>query len=135
MSTPSLELLSDARYVLLTTYRRPQNAGERGVPVSTAVWIAPEGDHLLVMTQGATGKVKRIGHTPAVTLQPCTTSGKPIAGAPVVEATASILTDAGAIARRDAAFMKKYGFQFRFIRWSHRKRSSDAIVIELRLTA
>ena len=135
MSKTSLELLSEARYVLLTTYRRPNNAAATGEPVSTAVWIARDDDRLLVMTQGATGKAKRIRHTPAVTVQPCSASGKPLPGAPIVAATASIMTGEDALALRDAAFTKKYGFQFRFIRWSHRKRASDAILIELRLPA
>ncbi len=103
--------------------------------MSTPVWVAPDDDRLLVMTQGATGKAKRIRHTSRVTLQQCSASGKPFVGAPVVDAMATILTGPDAISLRDAAFTKKYGFQFRFIRWSHRKRSSDAIVVALRLAA
>ncbi|WP_209308980.1 pyridoxamine 5'-phosphate oxidase family protein [Blastococcus sp. CT_GayMR16] len=42
--------LPSSTYVSLTTFRRT------GVPVSTPVWAAPDGDTLLVWTRTDTGK-------------------------------------------------------------------------------
>ena len=42
--------LPHAAYVSLTTFRRT------GVPVSTPVWAAPDGDSLLVWTRTESGK-------------------------------------------------------------------------------
>jgi uncharacterized protein len=42
--------LSSSTYVNLTTFRRT------GVPVSTPVWAAPEGDTLVVWTRADSGK-------------------------------------------------------------------------------
>jgi uncharacterized protein len=42
--------LPNSTYVSLTTFRRT------GVPVSTPVWAAPEGDSLVVWTRADSGK-------------------------------------------------------------------------------
>ena len=49
--------LPHSTYVSLTTFRRT------GVPVSTPVWAAPDGDTLVVWTRTDSGKVKRLRHT------------------------------------------------------------------------
>jgi PPOX class probable F420-dependent enzyme len=56
---------------LLTTFRR---TGE-GVP--TPVEIRVRGEHVYFTTWSTTGKVKRLAHTPSVTLARCTRFGKP----------------------------------------------------------
>jgi PPOX class probable F420-dependent enzyme len=61
--------LPSSTYVSLTTFRRT------GVPVSTPVWAAPDGDSLLVWTRSDSGKVKRLRHTTRVTFAPCTFRG------------------------------------------------------------
>jgi PPOX class probable F420-dependent enzyme len=61
--------LPSSTYVSLTTFRRT------GVPVSTPVWAAPDGDSLLVWTRSDSGKVKRLRHTTRVTCAPCTFRG------------------------------------------------------------
>jgi PPOX class probable F420-dependent enzyme len=57
-------------YVSLTTFRRT------GIPVSTPVWAAPDGDTLLVWTRADSGKVKRLRHTSRVTVAPCNVRGR-----------------------------------------------------------
>ncbi len=50
---PDLAELARSMFVLLTTYRRD------GEAVPTPVWIADDGERLLVTTGAASGKVKR----------------------------------------------------------------------------
>jgi len=49
-------------FVILTTYKRDKT------PVPTVVWIAQNGDHLVVTTNNNAGKVKRIRNDSDVTL-------------------------------------------------------------------
>ena len=92
--------VSRADYVLLTTFTKD------GRPKPTAVWVAPDGDRLLVITVGDSWKVKRIRNTPRVQLATCTRSGKPTSEA--IEATATIL-DKSETARVYDAIGKRYG--------------------------
>ena len=62
--------LPHSTYVSLTTFRRT------GIPVSTPVWAAPDGDTLVVWTRADSGKVKRLRHTPRVTVAPCDVRGR-----------------------------------------------------------
>ena len=107
---PGLLELGDEQYVLLTTTRRS------GVDVPTPVWVARDGDALIVTTGADSGKVKRIRHTPRVTLQGCDRSGGPHEDARVVSARATILDDDAARERLDEVFLEKYGAQYRAIR-------------------
>lgn len=80
--------VSGRRAVMLTTFRRDG----RGVP--TPVGYGIDGDTLYVMTEPSTGKVKRLRHTPAVTVAPSTLRGR-VTG-PAVDATASPVSGAEA---------------------------------------
>jgi PPOX class probable F420-dependent enzyme len=135
VASSDLRYLADSKYVALTTFRRPTDGAERGVGVSTPVWIAGVDDRLLVMTQAETGKVKRVRHTPDVALQACTQRGIPRAGAPVVLGSARIRTDAEAFAERDASFTRKYGLIFRLFRLLGRRRSAESVILEITLPA
>lgn len=122
--------LADQQYVLLTTTRRT------GVPVGTPVWVARHGDALVVTTGAEAGKVKRVWHTPHVTLQACDRVGKPLDGAPVVEAVASVHDDAESRKHLDAALSEKYGVQYAAIRAMSRLRGKNAAAsVMLRLVA
>lgn len=57
--------------VVLTTFRRT------GEPVSTPVSIAVDGDRAFIKTWTTSGKAKRLRHTPAAELAPCTWTGTP----------------------------------------------------------
>jgi len=120
--------LGDEQYVLVTTTRRS------GVEVPTPVWVAREGDALIVTTGADSGKVKRILHTPEVTVQACDRAGRPHDGAPVIVARASVLDDDGARARLDDIFLDKYGAQYRAIRALGRVRGrarSASVVVRM----
>jgi len=67
--------IGDERFVSLTTFRKS------GVPVSTAVWIALDGDDLVVTTPATSGKVKRLRNSPRVELRPCDRMGRVKEGA------------------------------------------------------
>ncbi len=74
---------TSARYVNLTTFRRDGRA------VSTPVWFAIEGDHLVIWTAASSGKAKRLRHTSRVMVAPCDLRGR-VKG-PTVEARARLL--------------------------------------------
>lgn len=120
--------LADEQYVLLTTTRRS------GVAVPTPVWVARHDDALLVTTGAEAGKVKRVRHTPRVTLQACDRVGRPLDGAPVIEALASVHDDDESRAHLDAALSSKYGVQYAAIRAMGRLRgraASSSVVLRL----
>ncbi len=62
--------IGDESYVNLATFRK------NGNEVRTPVWIAPDGDRLLVYTNATSGKVKRIRNKGRVRLAPCDMRGK-----------------------------------------------------------
>jgi uncharacterized protein len=89
--TPTFADLAKAQYILLTTFTKD------GRPKPTPIWTAPDGDRLLVVTQGNSWKVKRIRNTPRVTMAACTMRGRPTSEA--VEGTAALLdkSDTGTV--------------------------------------
>ena len=94
--------ISDEKYVLLTTFRK------NGDAVPTPVWIVGLPDGTAGFTTEATsGKVKRIGNNPSVTLQPCSMRGTVQPDSTVVKATAEVLLDADARPIK-AAVKRKY---------------------------
>lgn len=99
--------LGTYRYVQLTTFRR------NGTPVPSPVWIAPDGDDLLVVTVDDTGKTKRLAHTARVELRPCDVRGNVAAGAPTYAATATVHRETEAVARVKRAIGAKYGWWYR----------------------
>lgn len=117
----ALRDIADATYVLLTTIRR------NGDAVDTPVWIVRDGDRLMVTTGATSGKVKRLAHTPRITLTPCDARGRVKPGAPVIEADAVVDDSAAAVAALDTALLKKYGLQYRLIRWREKRRPGASV--------
>jgi uncharacterized protein len=72
-----------SKYIRLTTFTKD------GRPKPTAVWAAPDGDRLLLITDDGSWKTKRIRNTPRVTIQRSDILGKPKGGP--VEAVARVL--------------------------------------------
>ncbi|MGY4650604.1 PPOX class probable F420-dependent enzyme [Mycobacterium sp. URHB0021] len=56
--------VAKSEYILLTTFTKD------GRPKPTAIWAAPAGNALVVITQEKSWKVKRIRNTPRVTILP-----------------------------------------------------------------
>jgi len=86
--------IAKSEYILLTTFTKD------GRPKPTAIWAAPQGDGLVVITQEKSWKVKRIRNTSRVTIAECDRSGKPKGEA--VEAIATILDKSANGATYDA---------------------------------
>ena len=114
MTTPTteqqrFEALGDESFVSLTTFRRS------GEPVATAVWVARDGDALVVVTPAHSAKVKRVRNDPRVELVPCNRSGKVREGAEPVAGAAEVL--AGPDAARGAELVRRgYRFEHRVVR-------------------
>lgn len=92
--------LAKAQYLLLTTFTQD------GRPKPTPVWAASDGDHLVVITQETSWKVKRIRNSSRVTLAVCDIRGRSKSDA--IEATATILDKSHTGAVYDA-IAREYG--------------------------
>jgi len=80
---PTFDDVYKSKYLLLTTFTKD------GTPKPTAIWGAPDGDRLLVITDDNSWKVKRIRNTQRVTLVKSGSLGKP--KSEPVEAVARVL--------------------------------------------
>lgn len=116
--TASFSAMGDEKFVSLTTFRKS------GEPVSTTVWVANDGDDLIVTTQNGTGKVKRIRGNPRVELRPSNRMGKVSDDAPVVAGNAIIVDNDTSRAHQVEVFHKKYGFQYRIFMFIEQRGSS-----------
>lgn len=96
----SFDVLAREKYISLTTFRRSGDA------VSTPVWFALDSGTMYVESGPESGKVKRIRHTPRITVAPCTMGGT-VTG-PTLDGQARILTDHAEIAAAQAALKRAY---------------------------
>jgi len=112
-----VERLARARYLSLTTFRRD------GTPVATPVWVARQGDELLVYTARSSGKVKRLRNNDRVLLAPCDMRGR-VRG-DVVEGTARLQDDAESAI---SLMRRKYGLQARLLYWWNARQAGDGWV-------
>ncbi len=115
-STTLLDLASE-RFVALTTFRRT------GIGVATPVWIARDGDELVVTTPVESGKVKRVRNDGRVIVQPCSRMGKVAEDAPLLEAHAVIVEDEAEVERLGRVFASKYGLEYRIFLFIERRAS------------
>jgi PPOX class probable F420-dependent enzyme len=115
-ATTPLDILGAAKYVSLTTFRAD------GTPVATPVWVVRDGTVLRILTDPASGKVRRIRANPAVRLSPCDMRGRVREGALVAEGTA-VLEDEGGTDRTMAMIEKRYGLMGRIIGWLNSRRA------------
>ena len=104
---PQFAALGDESFVSLTTFRRS------GEAVSTPVWIARDGDDLIVTTPEESGKVKRLRNSGRVEITPSNRMGKVAEGATPVAGHARIHGDAASIDRLEKTFSKKYRLEYR----------------------
>jgi uncharacterized protein len=119
------------KYVSLTSFRRD------GTGVATPVWFVEAGGRLLVETDAASYKVRRIWRDPRVTIAPCTATGR-LRGIPV-PARAELLPDAE-VARVDRLMAHKYRVDllcirpFRALQAALQRRRSRGTAVILQLT-
>lgn len=96
--------LADEKYVRFTTFRR------RGDAVSSPVWWVPLDDGRYgFWTSSTSGKVKRLAHTPTVTVQASDGRGRPKTGAPEFAGTADVLTSGPVFDEVTRKVSAKYG--------------------------
>jgi PPOX class probable F420-dependent enzyme len=98
--------LGDEWFLSLTTFRK---SGER---VSTPVWIARDGDALIVTTPQASGKVKRLRNSPRVEVRPCNRMGRVKDGVEPVAGVAEVLTNEGIRERLTGIIRRKYWLEY-----------------------
>lgn len=117
--------VAKSEYILLTTFTKD------GRPKPTAIWAAPQGDGLVVITQEQSWKVKRIRNTPRVTIAVCDRRGNPKGDA--VEATAAILDKSANAATYDA-IGRRYGLLGKTFNFFSKLRggTDKNVTIELR---
>jgi uncharacterized protein len=109
MSNDASPNLGEQKFVSLTTFKR------NGSAVASPMWIVAEGEQLWAWTPADAWKVKRIRRDPRVTLTPSGRTGKVQPGAPVIDATAEVITDAGEVTRVESLIKRKYGLEFRIV--------------------
>jgi uncharacterized protein len=93
--------LKNRKYINLTTFRKT------GAAVATPLWFAEHQGVLYTQTFPTAGKLKRIKHTPRVTVAPCTVNGKALGAE--IEGEARIITNEQEILLAEAALARKYG--------------------------
>lgn len=104
MSQPEVEHLAGGKYLSLTTYKKDGSA------VATPVWVARDGDRLVVLTDASSGKAKRLRNNDHVQLAPCDMRGT-ITG-PGCPGRATLVGEADT-AHITALIKRKYGFAYR----------------------
>jgi PPOX class probable F420-dependent enzyme len=123
--SPALAAIGDQRFVSLTTFRRS------GAAVATAVWIARDGDALVVTTTADSGKVKRIRQDSHVEMRVCDRRGRVPAGAEPVAGVAEVVSpNAGHL----AALRAKYGLEYRLavaVERLLRRRQRDRVIVRI----
>jgi PPOX class probable F420-dependent enzyme len=119
MTTATLDALGAAKYISLTTYRKD------GTPVATPVWLAPDGDALVVMTDPDSGKVKRLRNNPSVLVSPCDMRGRVKPGAISVAGVVE-LQDAAATSRTEQLISKRYGLMGKIFTSMNERRARKA---------
>ncbi len=120
----TLESLARGKYLALTTFRKD------GTPVTTPVWLVREGDRLLVTTQAASGKAKRIRNNGDVLVGSCDMRGR--STGPQVAALAR-LQSGPETERTTDLVRRRYGI----LGWllTRRGRPEDRVGIEITLAS
>ena len=119
--------LGDEPYVSLASFRRD------GREVRTPVWVARDGEDLVVYTNGRSGKLKRIRREGRIRLAACDARGG-LRGE-WTEGRARLRDDAAARDRGLDAIRRKYGWQAELVLLGARLfgRYPQRAVIEIRL--
>ena len=122
----TIDDVAGERFVSLTTFRRD------GTPVATPVWIAREGDALVVTTPAYTGKVKRLRRDPRVEMRSCDRRGRVPEGAEPVAGVAEVVAPEP---RHVAALRRKYGVEYRILSVVERlmRGRRERVILRIRL--
>ncbi|HEU4326741.1 MAG TPA: PPOX class F420-dependent oxidoreductase [Roseiflexaceae bacterium] len=125
----TLAAVADERFVSLTTFRRS------GEPVSTPVWVAQDGDALIVTTPADSGKVKRLCNNPRVELRPSDRMGGVKDDAVTVAGRVEIVSEEQHIKRLTSNIRRKYGLEYWIImgieRLANIGREKDRLILRI----
>lgn len=113
----TLESLAAGKYLSLTTYKKD------GTAVATPVWLVRVGDTLRVITQGDSGKAKRIRNNGSVLVASCDSRGR--MKGEQVPATAALL-DPQETDRTQVLITKRYGLLGRILMWRNERKARQA---------
>lgn len=105
----AFESLAEAQYVNLETFRK------NGTGVQTPVWAAPNGDELVIFTNGDSYKVKRLRRNQNIRIAKCGVRGG-LKG-PWHDGTARLVDDPVEQTSIIDALKKKYGWQMMLADW------------------
>lgn len=122
----TLQAFEHQNYLNLETLRKS------GQAVRTPVWFVQDGEVLYIWTEANSGKAKRVRHTTAVRITPCTASGEPLAEWQPARAHADASTES--MQHVESLMRKKYKLMFHFFRIMGRLiRRKPYTTIEIRL--
>jgi len=117
MNRAEVERLARGKYLSLTTYKRD------GTPVATPVWVARDGDELVVITDAGSGKAKRIRNDGHVDVAPCDVRGRITGGS--VSGHARLMDSTGTT-YIEGQIKRKYGAQYTAIGLMEKLRRREA---------
>jgi uncharacterized protein len=125
----TIDDVAGERFVSLTTFRRD------GTSVATPVWIARDGDALVVTTPADSGKVKRLRRDPRVELRSCDRRGRVPEGTVPVAGVAGVAEVVAPEPRHVAALRRKYGMEYRIITAVERlvRGRRERVILRIRL--
>ncbi|WP_019201113.1 PPOX class F420-dependent oxidoreductase [Tsukamurella sp. 1534] len=124
MTAATVGDVADAKYVLLTTYRKD------GTPVASPLWAVRDGDDLVMWTVGDSWKVKRLKRNPSVLVQACDARGRTVKG-PEVAGVAEVSDGAEAA----ALIGRKYGLIGRLTVFGSKVRRGAGATVGVRVRA
>ena len=128
MSNEVVSSLADEKFVSLTTWKK---SGEK---VASAMWLARDGDALVMWTPADSWKVKRLRRDNRVELTPCGRTGKVNGDAETIYGSAIVDVDPAEPARVKELIKTKYGFEFHMITFLERiiaRGSKDRVVVRV----
>ena len=111
-----IDTLAKAKYISLTTFKKD------GTPVATPVWLARDGDAVVVLTEPSSGKAKRLRTSGRALVAPCDMRGRVRQGVVAGAGTAK-LQDAAGTARTMALIRQRYGIQARLAFWRQDRKA------------
>jgi hypothetical protein len=124
MTQEIVDEIGRGKYLSLTTFKRDGSA------VATPVWVAADGDRLLVWTEAASGKAKRLRNSDRVLIAACDSRGR-LRGEQVA-GTARLL-DAAGTSDVERRFEQKFGRTYDLFRWIGKRRAKAGHVgVEVR---
>ena len=109
-----IDTLAKGKYISLTTFKKD------GTAVATPVWLARDGDRLVVVTEPSAGKTKRLRNSGRVLVAPCDMRGR--VNGEAVPGTATLQDAAGTDATL-ALIRKRYGIQARLAFWRQDRKA------------